>query len=186
MTFLKITTVSFIMIFLFGCASGARMENMAYTDTYSSKKEFDPSLHNAIDVEQSVGGEETNPAWTSEIGNIQFTNAVKLSLSAHGLLSSSGGRYKLAIHMINVDQPIFGLDMTVTTHVRYTLYDSQTKTKVFDETIIAPYTATFSDAFLGMERLRLANEGSGKENIKGLIEKLSELKIKPKEVSVVN
>ena len=64
-------------------------------------------------------------------------------------------------------------------YIRYRLTDSQTKMTIFDETIIASYTATFSDAFLGTDRLKMANEGSGKENIKGLIEKLETLKIKP-------
>lgn len=182
---LKLVTMLFISTFLFGCASGAKMENMAYTDAASEKREFAPSLKNSIDVEESVGGEETNAAWTSEISNIAFTNAVKHSLSSLGLYSGSG-RYKLEINMIKVDQPLFGLDMTVTTHIRYILTDSQTKNVVLDETVVAPYTATVGDAFLGVERLKLANEGSGKENIKGLIEKLSALKIKPQEVSVVN
>jgi hypothetical protein len=178
MKFFKIAVVSFFMIFLYGCASAAKMENMAYTDTNSNIKDFDPTLHNAIGVEQSIGGESTNSAWTSEIGNTDFTNAVKSSLSAHGLFSDTG-RFVLKINLINVEQPLFGIDMTVITYIRYRLTDLQTTMTIFDETIIASYTATFSDAFLGTDRLKMANEGSGKENIKGLIEKLETLKITP-------
>ena len=74
---------------------------------------------------------------------------------------------------------LFGIDMTVITYIRYRLTDLQTTMTIFDKTIIASYTATFSDAFLGTDRLKMANEGSGKENIKGLIEKLETLKITP-------
>ena len=185
MKYLKLAILAFVAVSLFGCASGARIEKMAYTGSVAEKKEFDSSLKKAIDVEDSFGGQETNPAWTSEISNTAFTNAVIRSLSSFGL-HSDNGKYKLAIYMIKVDQPIFGLDMTVTTHTRYILTDSETKSVVLDETIVAPYTATVGDAFMGFERLKLANEGSGKENIKGLIQKLFELKIKPQEVSVLN
>jgi hypothetical protein len=56
---------------------------------------------------------------------------------------------------------------------------------LFDETIIAPYTATIGDAFVAIKRLRLANEGSGRKNVEGLMNKLSELEISPKQVSIV-
>ena len=36
---------------------------------------------------------------------------------------------------------------------------------MFDQTITEPYTANFSDAFLAVERLRLANEGAMRVNI---------------------
>jgi len=39
------------------------------------------------------------------------------------------------------------------------------KSIVFQKTIKSPYTATVSDAFVRVERLKLANEGSAKENI---------------------
>ena len=45
MKFFKIAVVSFFMIFLYGCASAAKMENMAYTDTNSNIKDFDPTLY---------------------------------------------------------------------------------------------------------------------------------------------
>ena len=87
--------------------------------------------------------------------------------------------------MIKVDQPSFGFDMTVTTHVQYVLTDTTNHSVILDEVIVAPHTATTGDAFAGYKRLQLANEGSGKKNIEGFLEKLSELKINPKEISVV-
>ena len=43
------------------------------------------------------------------------------------------------------------------------------KSIVFQKTIKSPYTATIGDAFVGMTRLTLANEGSAKENIYKLL-----------------
>ena len=87
--------------------------------------------------------------------------------------------------MVEIDQPSFGFDMTVTTHVRYVLTDTTINSVIYDEIIVAPHTATVGDAFAGVKRLRLANEGSGKKNIEGLLEKLSKLKINKNEISVV-
>ncbi|MDI9244668.1 hypothetical protein [Marinobacter sp. CHS3-4] len=169
------------LVYLSGCASGAKMENMVYDN---QAMEFAPGLENNMGVSNVTGGEETNPAWTSEIDNDAFTGALKESLLKQGLLSGTG-RYQLEAIMLKVDQPLFGLDFEVTTHVKYILTDSQNDGDVvLNETIAAPYTATVSDAFAGITRLRLANEGSGKANIEGLLKKLSELKIDSAQISM--
>lgn len=179
-------TLKLILIFiactcLFGCASGARMENMIYS---GNQKEYSEKLKENVEVSSCSGGKKTNPAWTSEIDDEAFSGAVKKSLLSQGLLSDNG-KYKLQIKMIKLDQPLFGFDMKVTSHVQYILTDSTNNSVVLDETIIAPYTATVNDAFYGVKRLMLANEGSGKKNIEGLLEKLSTLQISPKEISIV-
>ena len=86
--------------------------------------------------------------------------------------------------MLSVDQPFMGFDLEVTTYVEYSLVDSTNDSVIFKETIIAPYTATMSDAFAAIKRLRLANEGAGQKNIEMLLEKLSELKINQSEISL--
>ena len=44
---------------------------------------------------------------------------------------------------------------------------------VLDKVVVADYTATMGDSFWGIKRLRLANEGSAKNNIEKLIRSLS-------------
>ncbi|MCS6780659.1 MAG: hypothetical protein NZ555_13270 [Geminicoccaceae bacterium] len=44
----------------------------------------------------------------------------------------------------------------------------------FATLVIESYTATFADAALGVERLRLANEGSMRRNIETFIDRLVE------------
>ena len=44
---------------------------------------------------------------------------------------------------------------------------------MWEQTIVSPYTATISDAFIGIERLKLANEGAIRESIKSGIEHIS-------------
>ncbi len=180
---LKILALFFSMFFLYGCTSGAQFANMAYMDSPVLK--YDKELKNDVGVSSVEGGEETNPLWISKISNENFRKAVRLTLSSQGLLSEHG-RYQLKVKLKDVEQPMFGLDMEVTTHVEYILMDTKTNKVVMDDTIVAPYTATFSDAPLGMERMRLANEGSGKKNIEGFLKKLSHLNISASKVSMAN
>jgi hypothetical protein len=166
---------------LFGCASGAKVENMAYTEV---RHQFDTALEANIGVKDVSGGTETNPLWISEISNDAFRQAVRDSLSSQGLLAEQGN-YDLMIQLIEVNQPIMGFDLTVTTHIRYVLTDKTRNTVVMDEMIITPHTATMEDAFAAIKRLRLANEGAARKNIESLLDKLSQLQIAPSTVSLV-
>ena len=56
--------------------------------------------------------------------------------------------------------------------------------EILKETIIASYTAGFSDSVVAVKRLRLANEGSARENIHELLKALSKLKIKKHQISI--
>jgi len=67
--------------------------------------------------------------------------------------------------------------MTVTTKVTYEVIHRDSRERVFREQIIASHTATIGEQFYGVERLRLANEGSAEENITMFIERLLELDI---------
>ncbi|MBS8240891.1 hypothetical protein DYI22_10290 [Marinobacter lipolyticus] len=177
----RILAVLAALLYLTGCASGAKMGNMVYEGPINT---YDTALQSNVDVYSVSGGEETNPAWTSEIDNDAFAGALKQSLRKQGLLSGEG-RYQLEAILLKVEQPLFGLDFEVTTHVKYILTDREnTGAVVLNETIVAPYTATIGDAFAAIKRLRLANEGSGNANIQGLLEKLAELQIHPTDVSL--
>lgn len=176
----RVLAVLAALLYLTGCASGAKMGNMVYEGPV---KAYDTALENNVNVTNVSGGKETNPAWTSEIDNDAFAGALKQSLQKQGLLSGTG-RYQLEALLLEVDQPMFGLDFKVTTHVRYILTDRDNNGNVvLNKTVVAPYTATIGDAFAAIKRLRLANEGSGKANIQGLLNKLNELEIQSGDIS---
>jgi hypothetical protein len=67
--------------------------------------------------------------------------------------------------------------MTVTSTVRYSLVDAKSLKEVYGRTTQISFTAKFSDSLLGAERLRIANEGAVKENIKLLLADLEVLKL---------
>ncbi|MDO8328902.1 MAG: hypothetical protein Q7T36_00330 [Fluviicoccus sp.] len=156
-----------------GCATPATTQGMTTTRTVVSQS----PLANSISVTEVGGGKKTNPLWTSQISSEDFDAALKASLKAAGLLSSDKGRYTLTATLVALEQPMFGMDMTVTSHVMYTLTDTASGKKLLEETVVAPHTATVGDAFVAIKRLRLANEGSVRQNIDNLIAKIEKLKV---------
>lgn len=159
-----------LALFLYGCPSPATKEGMIVTDYRAPKQTGD-----IIFVKESAGGSATDPFGVSKIPNDNFSEAVKASLlnsKAFLALSSNwGDEWALEIDIRNVEQPFFGFDFTVRTFIRYTLFlRSQ---KVYETEIYATGTATMDDSFLGLIRLRLANERSARANIKTFIQELS-------------
>lgn len=152
------------------CAQSTRPESMVAPLT--TARTMASAVDNSIMVGEVAGGQETNPMWTSQISTDSFRMALQQSLVNYQLHSPTGP-YRLNAVLVNVDQPFIGFDMTVTTTVNYTLLDP-TGNEVWSKGVTAPYTATMSDAFLGVERLRLANEGSAKENIRRALEAMVE------------
>lgn len=153
------------------------------TDTINYKGET--PLKEEITVVEAAGGHKTNPLWTSQISSEDFKKALEDSLASVQLLNpQNNGKYRLSLELQKLKQPIVGFNMTVTAVVNYKLADAETGKVVLEETIETPFTATVSDAFMGVERLKLANEGAARENIKELIAKLYSLEIAPTDVTV--
>ena len=170
----KIMIIVIVLIAYSGCAQKAETGKMIVQKTNFT---YDKPLKNNIEVSNVVGGRDTNPMVASQIDNNSFKEAVIFSLKQEGLYQENS-QYRLEVSIVNLDQPLFGLDMTVVMNVQYTLLDDKTDKIIWREFVTETFTATFSDAFLGVKRLRIANEGSAKKNINGLLKKLSKLKIK--------
>ena len=146
---------------------------------------YAPALQDNLQLSEVKGGQATNPMWTSEIGGTEFQAALQQSLGNAGLLSAGDkAPYSLRANLVRVDQPMFGLDFEVTSEVEYTLVDNATGKELLRETLRTPFTAGVGDAFVAVKRLRLANEGSARENISALLKRLSELNIEAKQVSL--
>jgi hypothetical protein len=75
------------------------------------------------------------------------------------------------VNLLGLSQPAIGFDMTVTSHVNYKVFDKAGQPYLL-ETIDAPFTATMSDAFVGVKRLQMANEGSIRTSIEKFFVKL--------------
>jgi hypothetical protein len=160
-------------MFLGGCVSGATAQGMT-VKAADLKTPAGPEVAKSVAVGVVTGGEKTDAMWgVSQIDNPAFKRALVSSLRKAGLLSDDAhAKYVVTAELIALKQPFFGMDMKVTSRIRYMLKDAATGAVVLDEEVIAPYTATVGDAFVGAQRLRLANEGSARKSIATLIEKL--------------
>jgi len=170
--FIQAALSAAILMSVAACASPARMNAMIPDRTAETLITESSPLAKAISVGTVDGGTETNPMWMSEVGNPEFKQALENSLANHAMLADGAGRYRFEVTLSKLDQPIFGASFTVTASVRYRLIDLKTDAPVYEDLISLPYTANFSDAFLGVERLRLANEGAMRVNIAAFLKEI--------------
>ncbi len=138
----------------------------------------DAPLRNKLAIKDVTGGTETNPMWVSNVSSSDFEKALEASLKSAGLLADrQAGDFVLTADLTELEQPFIGLDMTVTSSVRYMVVQRSSGKTVFDRTVTTPYTAKLSDALIAIERLKLANEGAIRTNIGELLSQLMQLKI---------
>lgn len=165
-----------IAVVVVGCATPARMDQMTVAPTPQAAA-VPTKFRNSIAIKDVTGGTETNPLWTSQVSSAEFERALEASLQNSALLAPrQGGAYQLSAQLGKLEQPILGIDMTVTATVLYQLVERRTAATVWEKSIVTPYTAKFSDSLLGVERLKLANEGAIKENIGRLVDEIYRLR----------
>ncbi|RON01596.1 hypothetical protein BK659_24080 [Pseudomonas brassicacearum] len=180
---LRLLSVSLFALFLTGCASSAKIENMQVNPAQAQT--YDVALRDNMKVDSVGGGSTTNPLWTSQIESADFRSALEQSLSNAGLLGqNSKANYTLRANLVSLDQPLFGLNFTVTSMVEYSLVENATGRVIWTDKVKAPFTAGVGDSFFGVKRLRLANEGSARENINELLKRLAGLKLGAGQVSL--
>jgi len=146
----------FSVVVLAGCATPAAVEQMAVSLPIT---QTNPALKNSVAVAEVAGGRETNPMWTSQVSSDAFRRALEQSLQNAGMFNKivAGSKYQLTADLTRLDQPMMGFDMTVGSTVRYSLIETQTRKEVYARVIQISYTAKMSDAFVGSQRLKLAN-----------------------------
>lgn len=162
------------MIGLAGCALPASPGRMTVTALPAAN--FPPPLHASMCVEQVAGGEATYLMGMSEVGNAQFQQALSQSLAANGLLASGHGcRFPVTADIVELNQPLIGIDMKVSARLAYTLRQDGLEKPLMHREISSYYIASFGSSLLAVERLRIANEGAVRANITKFLRKLETL-----------
>jgi hypothetical protein len=170
----KLLTIGSVLV-LAGCASNAATDQMvsSYVVTQPPKNK---KLIQNITVSQVTGGRETNPLWMSKINNDNFKAALVQSLQEANLYHQlDGANYSLAATLIRLHQPFIGINYTVVCEVNYLLKNIANDETVYNKNITTSYTAKFSDSPIAVIRLKKANEGAARANIKQLIDDLYQL-----------
>lgn len=158
-----------LLVVLSGCASPAVQQSMIVKpDAVATVVKADQK--SKFTVEKVDGGKVTNPMWTSQVSREAFEGALKESLVVTGLAGSSEAQYKIDADLQSLEQPLFGLTFDVISKVNYRVYKDGFE-KFFP--ITATGTATVSDAFVAITRLKMANEKSIQENITEFIRQVS-------------
>lgn len=153
------------------CASPARPEAMAVVVGADLMAQAGQPGYRQISVATVGGGEETNPLWVSNVSGADFQSALEETLRRANYLSDGSGPLQLSVMLEEVQQPLAGFDMTVTTRARYRLVDASGAV-VFEEVVGASGTATMGEAFAGVERLRIANEKAVQANLEAFLTRL--------------
>lgn len=167
---LKLFGITAIAVTLVGCAAPASHQGMtvASSDVSPLKSE---KLNQQVYVRNVTGGRDTNPAWISQVDSQSFRTALEASLSSLGYRSTSpDAKFRVDANLQDLHQPGFGLTFNVQSTVGYTV---TTESGSNNLPVTAVGTATISDAFIGAERMKIANERSIKENIKAFIARLT-------------
>lgn len=161
-----------LVAILAGCATPASQQAMSVSlqDVPAS---LNANLKGQVIVNSVTGGKDTNPMWTSQVDAQGFKGALDKSIAIAGYKANdaSKAKYSIDANLQSLDQPVFGLTFDVVSTVLYTVSGDNKQRQI---PITATGTASTSDAFIGVERLRIANERSIKENIKLFLQKLSE------------
>lgn len=159
-----------VLAILQGCASPASSNSMKIAD-HERPSIVNEKLAKSMAVRNVSGGKETNPMLTSQVDSSSFRDALGSSLRSSGYDAAGSPKYFVDADMQALTQPVFGLTFNVVSTIRYTV-EGEGKRKLFP--ITATGTATTSDAFVGVERLKIANERSIKENIKIFLKELAD------------
>lgn len=160
--------VIILAVTLSACSSAAKFENMAVNNTADIHVSHENSFYKAIVLSDVNGGKDNNPMLSSRVDNKGLQQAVELSLLNNNYLCDdpSKAKYSLNVSLLELDRPLMGISLDVTSKISYKLSEISTSNEVHAKDYSATYTAKFSDSPIAIKRLRLANEGSVKQNIK--------------------
>jgi hypothetical protein len=158
-----------------GCATASKPEAMVAAPAANV-------MAHAQSVSINVtGGAETSAMGASNISNADFAAAIKDSILQSKLfaqvLAGEQSDYQLEVRIARLDRPSFGLTFTVNLEADWQLRRRSDGNVVWEKAITSSFTANMSDAFAGVKRLRLANEGAARENIKQAISQMSGLSL---------
>ena len=166
-----------MVLLISGCAARAmKMTPKCY--------EVVKQLPYSVSVNESTGGIDPKPLWSSQISNTAFTSALKNALEQSGVFQTvtmgDGADYILDVAILNYDQPWNGVDMNVRMEAKWQLTNAKTHEVVWSNTFPSAYKARwFWSALLNTDtqRIQRAHELAVRNNIKEGIRRLSLLSL---------
>jgi hypothetical protein len=128
-----------------------------------------------------IGGSATTATGMSKISNEDFEAALRRAIEQSRVFAevteAASAPYQLDVVITRLGQPFFGASLTVTLETNWSLRRRGDAAPVWEKGITSTYTAKAGEAFAGVTRLRLANEGAARLNIEEAIREMSRLKL---------
>jgi hypothetical protein len=127
-----------------------------------------PKYRNAVAVRSVTGGYGMNVLGSLGVENEPLKAALESSLAANGYLAQPGAaKFYVDAEILNLAQPMMGLDLDVTADVTYRVSGAGAAATY---PIKATARATFSDSPIGIDRARIARERAMRDNIKQFLQ----------------
>ena len=130
---------------------------------------------------QTSGGAETGALDSSNIANADLKAAIELAVTQSQLfkriVSGNDGDYELSVRVISLSKPLFGGTFTVDMETAWSLTKVSDRLVAMRKSVKSSGTATMSDAFAAVTRLRLAVEAASRNNIEQGIKAIAELNL---------
>lgn len=130
-----------------------------------------------LKVLEVKGGIKTDPMGKPTIENEGFQEALISTLKKSGLFNEvspeKNSDYELSAEIVTQKwHP--GFSITSNLFVKYKLIETKSNIEIWKENIYSQYEAKFEETSDGLLRAKKANEGAVRENLKLLLEKLSD------------
>jgi hypothetical protein len=113
-----------------------------------------------------------------QIHNETFTEGLRTAIKNSRVFARANGAanpgYLLKVRITGYNPPRGGVNMTATMPTHWQLIRMEDSEVVFEDFIKQQHTATMGDAFVGVTRWRMANEGVARDTIAEGIHRLSQ------------
>jgi len=163
------------LLALSGCGTPTDSPGMRLdaAETLQLRSWVPPALKGQVVLASVSGGQPTGMFWGAKISNPALQEAIDESLRDLGLVPSApgGGRYQLNVKLVELEQPMVGLDIKVAVTLEYSLLDKETEGKVaYQRRLRTLHTANFSEAMLDQNtRTRIASEAAVRKNVNVMV-----------------
>lgn len=166
------------LLALNGCGTPTDSPGMRLdaAETLQLRSWVPPALKGQVLLASVTGGQPTGMFWGAKISNPALQEAIDESLRGLGLVPYSPGmpgtgRYQLNVKLVELEQPMVGLDIKVAVTLEYTLLDKETEGKVaYQRRLRTLHTASFTEAMLDQNtRTRIASEAAVRKNVNAMV-----------------
>jgi hypothetical protein len=158
------TVALIVAMLLGGCAAPASRQGMSAPEVQTAGKQHAASVSVTVS-----GGSDTGALDSSNIANADLRGAIETSITQSRLfkevVQGRSGDYELAVTVVQLSKPMFGGTFTVDLEAGWSLVRAADKRPVWRQVVKSSGTATMSDSFVGVTRLRMAVEAAARANV---------------------